>query len=598
MPVVFKTPKTEDPRDPAFPEQQRGVGESLAAGALIILYFLLLTYRGLGAYFTGDDVVNIAFLHGYGRTSLGVMLAHALAVFSTEYRPMAGLYYRTLFALFGPHMTPFRVVFFGVLIVNLIAAGTWFWRLSGSRITAACAALLFAYQPALAALYYDNGTIYDVLCVLFALALMNCYVRMREEGRFVTGNRLLLVLALNGAALGSKEMAVTLPAVLLLYEAIFHPHWRTRDLFPRLWPIFLLTSMTVLCMIIKILVPNQLSMNPGYAPHIQARFIAGSYLHYYQLLFLKFDLSAGVLLSVLLAAVAAAALLRSRLMWFGLLFANLTLMPVCVVLPRGGFVWYMPLLGWALYGGAAISVLTDWLAKIAPRYSSLRIRAAAFAALTVLSYAIHAGRARTLEAPSLPEQNEFRSLLGAVKAAAPHLPHGARILIESDPHPGVWWMPLFLIRLGYQDPAIWVDRAKQLGDNYDARDVSLYDVLIRWDGAQYRVTRQPQAAGPRVPIAIAPAGFAVMPGAVRRGQPARIQLPATFANCAIDVAYRMPDDELIRSGVWNRWSDLNGSASGTARVNVDAERGKVVIDRVRGCGQGWVPAEGSFVTEP
>ena len=47
--------------------------------------------------------------------------------------------------------------------------------------------------------------------MLFVLALLNCYVRIRAEGRFVTGNHLLLVLALNGAALGSKEMAVTVP---------------------------------------------------------------------------------------------------------------------------------------------------------------------------------------------------------------------------------------------------------------------------------------------------------------------------------------------------------------------------------------------------
>ena len=118
MPVAFKTSRTEDPRDPAFPSKKRGVRAN-TAGAVVILYFLLLTYRGLGAYFTGDDVVNIAFLHGYGHTPLGVMLAHALSVFSTEYRPMGGLYYRTLFALFGPHMAPFRVVFFVLLIANL-----------------------------------------------------------------------------------------------------------------------------------------------------------------------------------------------------------------------------------------------------------------------------------------------------------------------------------------------------------------------------------------------------------------------------------------------------------------------------------------------
>ena len=76
---------------------------------------------------------------------------------------------------------------------------------------------------------------------------------------------------------------------------MFHPHWRVgwRDLRLRLWPIGLVTVMTIVCMTIKIRVPNQLGNDPGYAPHFQPAFIAGSYLHYYQALFLKDDLSAG-----------------------------------------------------------------------------------------------------------------------------------------------------------------------------------------------------------------------------------------------------------------------------------------------------------------
>src|SRR5665213_3078789 len=222
--------------------QKPPVGKLLAAGLTILIYFMLLAGGGLRANFSGDDLTNIAFLHGYGRVSLGAMLAQALSVFSPEYRPVGGLYYRTLFALFGLHPAPFRIAFFILLVVNMILAGVWYRRLSASSLTIAASILLFSFQPALAELYYNDGTVYDVLCVLFVLLLLGRYSRLRQSHRLVAGNDLLLILALYGAALGSKEMAISLPAVLLLYEVIFHPG--TRNLRARLWPIFLLVIMT------------------------------------------------------------------------------------------------------------------------------------------------------------------------------------------------------------------------------------------------------------------------------------------------------------------------------------------------------------------
>jgi len=73
--------------------RNRALGNAAAAGALVLLYFLLLTHPGLKTGFTGDDVMNISFLHGYGRVSPGVVLAQALSIFTPEYRPMGGLYY-------------------------------------------------------------------------------------------------------------------------------------------------------------------------------------------------------------------------------------------------------------------------------------------------------------------------------------------------------------------------------------------------------------------------------------------------------------------------------------------------------------------------
>jgi hypothetical protein len=559
------------------------------AGALLITCFLLLTHRGLHTNFTTDDVMNIAFLHGYGRVPLITLLAQALSVFSPEYRPVGGLYYRTLFALFGLHPAPFRIVFFGLLIANLLLAAGWYRRLSRSGMTAACAALLFTFHPTLAGLYYNNGTVYDVLCVFFVLLLLSHWVRVRQEHRLVEGNSLLLVVALYGAALGSKEMAVTIPAVLVLYEVIFHPD--RQDLSGRIRPIALLGVMTVVWAAIKLLVPNQMNINPAYAPHYAPAFLGSSYLHYYRALFGD-HLSGGVLTVGLIAALAIAAVSRNRLMLFGLLLANLTLIPVCLIAERAGFVWYMPLLGLALYGGAALSLLMDLL-------PGFPIRAVAFTALVAGFYGFELRYARNLEAAFLPDQRHLSALLTAAKGAAPTLPHGSRVLMESESRPEIWWIPLFLLRLGYEDPTLWVDRVADLGDRHNPGDVSLYDMRMRWDGAQFQVATQPPVGGAPVIFAVTAYGEGDgNAGAVRRGQMARIHAPKAFANCALDVAYRMPDDELMRGGVWFHWTELDVSGSGTARVSVDAERGLVVMDRVRACGSRWMPAQAQFVTDP
>lgn len=142
------------------------------------------------------------------------MLAEAFSIFSPAYRrPVGGIYHRCLLALFGFRPLPFRIAFFVLLTVNISLALFWFRQLTQSTLAAASAALLFAFHPVLAILYYADGTIYDVLCVLFVLPALIHYVGIRQRHRFLAGNHLLLAVLLCGAALGSKEMAIVLPAL-------------------------------------------------------------------------------------------------------------------------------------------------------------------------------------------------------------------------------------------------------------------------------------------------------------------------------------------------------------------------------------------------
>ncbi len=559
-----------------------------AAGAIVACYFLLLTRQSWTSYFDNDTLVNIAYLHGYGRVSLGVLLTQAVTVFTPEYRPVGGLYYRTLFALFGLNAAAFRAGAFGLLGLNLALAWRCVRELTGSRFTAAVATLLFSFHPAMAALYYSDGTIYDLLCFTFLTLALTRYVQIRRQDGLLTATNLLVVAALYGAALGSKEMALTFPGVLILYEAIFHPH--LLDLRRRTTPIAVLATMTALSMAWKTMVPNPMSSNidQAYTPHYDLVFIGHGYLNYYRQLLLYPRLEGMVLCVGLLAALIAAATLRNWVMLFGLLFANLTLLPVCVIPGRAGFVWYIPILGWALCGGSAIWQFSGMLARWLPRPVC---QAALFGMLAIVAYCLYAPRTAEMGTYYMPEQTAIRSLITAALTASPNLPRGSRILFEGDPSDETSFMPLFLFRLGYGDASLWVEPVPHLAETDSPSDASLYAMTIRRTEFGYRVVTHPQPKRQSLQAAVSPA-------VIHRGQSVRAQFPVALAGCDIDVAYRMPEDELLRGGVWSSWMKLDARGGGTTQVSRDAERGAIVIDHVRGCRGEWAPVHGSFVIIP
>src|SRR5262249_20127444 len=137
-----------------------------------------------------------------------------------------GLYYHSLFDLFGFNPAPFRVATCVLLAFNLVLAARLFRKLTDFRITVAISTLIFSFHPTMARLYYAYGTIYDVLCVFFGLLTLGRYISIRSKGQFLDANNILIVAVFYGAALGSKEMAATIPGIMVLYEAIYHPDCR------------------------------------------------------------------------------------------------------------------------------------------------------------------------------------------------------------------------------------------------------------------------------------------------------------------------------------------------------------------------------------
>ena len=137
---------------------------------------------------------------------------------------MGALFYRPIFALVGFWPFPYRVFCFVFLIANLGLLWLAIRSIAQSREIASLSTLIGAFHPQLVDLYWNNGAIYDILCFTFYFGALLYYLRARHAGPILSVRESAAFMLLYVGALDSKEMAVTLPVLLILYELIYFRH--------------------------------------------------------------------------------------------------------------------------------------------------------------------------------------------------------------------------------------------------------------------------------------------------------------------------------------------------------------------------------------
>lgn len=427
----------------SVPRGRAALAVALAAGGCLFA----LAGDGIRAYFTPDDMMNL-----YGAWSSSPLAAD---------RPVGALFYRGFFTLFGLHPMPYRLAAFALLAANLALLYGFCARLARSREVAALACLLGAYQAYLAELYYSTGTIYDLLCCFFFLLALVWYLRIRDAGGLPDWRQTAGLLGLYALALGSKEMAVTLPLLLVVYECIYHR--------ARLWRqwrfVWLALPLTALYALRKTLGPHRMTSNPNYALDLSAHAFLSSWKHYLGDLFysaVRFNTFNLILL--LAAMLALAALARRREMLFAWCFLFIAMLPVAFIAPRGLFAIYMTLPGWYLYASSALTLARDGLVRGFPRFAAaFGVRpeqAALFLLVAALLIPAHL-RERPTGKVWVPETHAMvRNVIQPLTARYPTMPRGASVLFLDDPYPKDEWMLTFIFRLVYRDNQIRVDRVK------------------------------------------------------------------------------------------------------------------------------------------
>jgi len=349
-------------------ERSAGSGpwRKLASALLILAYFLYFNWDGLWVRFAADDMMNMSL---YWRLSPVRVLLGRFLPWSGAYRPMAGFFYLPLLKGFGLNPLPYHAVMLAILLGNLYLMYRFARRIGCGELQAGLATLVVAYHAGLSMLYYNTAFIYDVLCFSFYMGAFLCYARVRTQSRLLRGWETALVMGLYFCALNSKEMALTLPIVLLAYEWIYQPR-PTRTLREIAgWlrgpgrVMLYCAALNLVYLYGKAFGPDAMLQSEGYRAELSLhRLFAFETTAMGDLLMTweTFTWRSVVAVWVVLAYLAWR---RPRpVLRFCWIFLMVTPLPLAVLEGRGAACLYIPLAGWAVFAAA---VLTDIAGAVA-----------------------------------------------------------------------------------------------------------------------------------------------------------------------------------------------------------------------------------------
>jgi hypothetical protein len=191
----------------------------VALAVFLAAYFLYFNWAALRVHFALDDLANIRHYFEYSPGQL--VLANFLP-WRGDYRPLGGLFYIPIYHFAGLDPAPYQAVLLAILLANVYFAYRLVRLLGGDEGAAALVALVCCYHAGLANLYYNAAFVYDAMCCCLYLAALVYYVGIRNRCELLGTGQTIVFLVLCLGALNAKEMAVSIPVMVLAYEWIYH----------------------------------------------------------------------------------------------------------------------------------------------------------------------------------------------------------------------------------------------------------------------------------------------------------------------------------------------------------------------------------------
>jgi hypothetical protein len=421
-------------------DSRRRRASSLAGALLVLAWFVWFTWDGLRAGFAPDDMMN---LYGYWYPGVWKSLFSNLLIGSNAYRPMGAVFYLPLFELFGLNPLPYRSVVWCLLLLNVGLAFRTARLLGCREIAAAIAALIVCYHAGLADLHYSAATIYDVLCFAFYLAALGFYISRRQDGSTLRAKDWAVFFVLFVCALNSKEMAVTLPVMLLAYEWLYQERRRP-------WPALAAGALTAIYILGKQFGADPLMAQDAYRPvFTAARFFESSTLHLNELFYGGYFFGRGraVLLWIAVAALVFARRTPRPELRFAWLLTWIAPLPIVFLNGRTHSCLYIPLFAWGMLASVLLVDLAGWISRGRPavRYAIVGIAVALLARTTALH-----------KRHVLPQYSSNGALTAKVirqfREANPKAEPGSQVLLLDDPFEG--WDARFIAELWFRDRTV------------------------------------------------------------------------------------------------------------------------------------------------
>ena len=320
--------------------------------AVLIGYFLHFALPARHGGFREDEMMNL-WTYWY----LGALQSFlGLAKFWTSYyRPGGALYYLPLYHFFGLNPFPYRIVQISILALSIPIVYYLARLLASSRSVAFLAVLAFCYHPYVANLVFVGAFIYDVLCGFFYLAALTYYVYLREQDACLRPAQLFIFLFLYVLALDSKEMAITLLVIILIYELLKAPRWADWKAFLR-WsvryatPSLVAGAVTAVHVYGKVYGTGSLTRLDPYRPRYSwHQFVASNAKFLNELFFGSNAISLETFWILWVAVFIYAVFRRDRTVRLMAVWVVTVPLPIAFLLPiRGGGCLYLLLFGWAM----------------------------------------------------------------------------------------------------------------------------------------------------------------------------------------------------------------------------------------------------------
>jgi hypothetical protein len=453
----------------------------------IAIYFFCKAGWGLRAGFTQDDLMN---MYRSMETGYAVLLRDCLVFWrpSTVYRPLGALVYKLSFDSFGLDLTALSVLRYAILCANLVLVYALARRLTGSGEKGALAALLLAYHLQFSHLYYDSGTLYDTFCFFFYFAALVYYTRIRQSGRQPTPPEILVCCLLLASGLDAKEMAVTLPVLLAVYELFYHPP-RSADpkalaaWLGRGWATPIVAAgITLAYCLGRVMGKDGIAGVTAYGPVLsQAEYLkqAGHYLA--ELLYRPDTaLAPQMTVSFFLFLLAAALILRSRSLATSALLFTVGILPVAFIPWRSLSAVYIPLAGLAIFAGEFLVTLRDLLTR------RLAGKILLFGLVASALQIAHPDSHSHYDSWRQEEYEPIQAVIEQMRRLHPALKSTDRVLIVEDAFGEYQWASLFIARLVYRSPSLVVDRLASMQPKPSPEEIAKYDVRLAFEDGRLR----------------------------------------------------------------------------------------------------------------